>query len=46
MNVVREVSKVTDDKGAVVALKANAADAQEFVQGQDPAVKSKLKVTA
>jgi hypothetical protein len=46
MKVVREVAKVTDDKGAVVALKANAADAQEFVQGQEPAVKSKLKVTA
>ena len=46
MNVVKEVSKVTDDKGTVVALKANAADAQEFVQGQEPAVKSKLKVTA
>jgi hypothetical protein len=46
MKVVREVAKVTDDKGTVVALKANAADAQEFVQGQEPAVKSKLKVTA
>ena len=46
MKVVREVAKVTDDRGTVVALKANAADAQEFVQGQEPAVKSKLKVTA
>jgi hypothetical protein len=46
MKVVREVAKVTDDKGTVVALKANAADAQEFVQGQEPAVKTKLKVTA
>ena len=46
MNVVREVAKITDDKGTVVALKANTADAQEFVQGQEPAVKSKLKVTA
>jgi hypothetical protein len=46
MKVVREVAKVTDDKGTVVALKANAADAQEFVQGQETAVKSKLKVTA
>jgi hypothetical protein len=46
MKAVREIAKVTDDKGAVVALKANAADAQEFVQGQEPAVKSKLKVTA
>jgi hypothetical protein len=26
-------------------LKDNSADAQEFVQSQDPAVKSKLKVT-
>jgi hypothetical protein len=46
MKVVREVAKVTDEKGTVVALKANAADAQEFVQGQETAVKSKLKVTA
>jgi hypothetical protein len=46
MKVVREVAKVTDDKGTVVALKANTADAQEFVQGQETAVKSKLKVTA
>ena len=46
MKVVREVVKVTDDKGTVVALKANPADAQKFVQGQEPAVKSKLKVTA
>ena len=46
MKVVREVAKVTDDRGTVVALKANAADAQEFVQGQETAVKSKLKVTA
>ena len=46
MKVVREVAKVTDDKGTVVALKANAAAAQQFVQGQEPAVKSKLKVTA
>jgi hypothetical protein len=46
MKAVREVAKVTDDKGTVVALKANTADAQEFVQGQETAVKSKLKVTA
>ena len=46
MKAVREVVKVTDDKGTVVALKANPADAQKFVQGQEPAVKSKLKVTA
>jgi hypothetical protein len=46
MKAIREVAKVTDDKGTVVKLTANAADAQEFVQGQDPAVKSKLKVTA
>jgi hypothetical protein len=45
MNVVREVAKVTDEDGAVVALKASPAAAQQFVQGQDPAVKSKLKVT-
>ena len=46
MKAVREVTKVTDEDGDVVALKANTAAAQEFVQGQDPAVKSKLKVTA
>jgi len=46
MKAIKEIVKVTDDKGAVVALKANTADAQEFVQGQEPAVKSKLKVTA
>jgi ElaB/YqjD/DUF883 family membrane-anchored ribosome-binding protein len=46
MKAVREVTKVTDEDGTVVALKANTAAAQEFVQGQDPAVKSKLKVRA
>ena len=45
MNVVREVAKVTDEDGAIVALKASPAAAQQFVQGQEPAVKSKLKVT-
>jgi hypothetical protein len=40
-----EVAKVTDEDGTVVALKANPAAAQQFIQGQDPAVKSKLKVT-
>jgi hypothetical protein len=43
--IKKEIAQVKDDKGAVVALKANSADAQEFVQSQDPAVKSKLKVT-
>ena len=46
MKAVREVAKVTDEDGAVVKLAANTAAAQEFVKGQDPAVKSKLKVTA
>jgi hypothetical protein len=45
MKAVREVAKVTDEDGAVVALKASPAAAQQFVQGQDSAVKSKLKVT-
>ena len=44
--VIKELVKVTDDKGAVVKLTANASAAQQFVQGQEPAVKSKLKVTA
>jgi hypothetical protein len=45
MNVVREVAKVKDEDGEVVKLAASPAVAQQFVQGQDPAVKSKLKVT-
>jgi hypothetical protein len=43
--VRQEIAQVKDDKGAVVKLSANSADAQKFVQAQDPAVKSKLKVT-
>jgi hypothetical protein len=43
--VKKEIAQVRDDKGAVVKLAANTADAQEFIQSQDPAVKSKLKVT-
>jgi len=43
--VIKELVKVTDDKGAVVKLSANSGDAQKFVQSQDPAVKGKLKVT-
>lgn len=42
---IKELVRVTDDKGQVVALKANTSDAQKFVQSQDPAVKNKLKVT-
>jgi hypothetical protein len=45
MNVVREVAKVKDEDGEVVKLAASPAVAQQFVQGQDPAVRSKLKVT-
>lgn len=43
--VRKEIVQVKDDKGAVVKLAANSSDAQEFVQSQDPAIKSKLKVT-
>jgi len=46
MKAIKEIAKVIDDKGTIMALKANTADATEFVQGQEPAVKSKLKVTA
>ena len=45
MKSIRELVQIKDEDGVVVALKPNTADAQEFVQGQEPAVKSKLKVT-
>ena len=45
MKSIRELVQIKDEDGAVVALKANTSDAQKFVQGQETAVKSKLKVT-
>lgn len=46
MKAIKELVQVVDDEGSVVKLTANPSDAQKFVQGQDPAVKSKLKVKA
>ena len=45
MKSIRELVQIKDEDGVVVSLKPNTAAAQQFVQGQDPAVKSKLKVT-
>ena len=45
MKSIRELVQIKDEDGVIVSLKPNTAAAQQFVQGQEPAVKSKLKVT-